>query len=428
MYCRMIRGAYIRANGEMACYCGPGEDVILGQLPVDGSDFDFVKDYYRNRAHLNVGRKMHEGVLPYPGVCLKCIYLDPLGSPGPEASDEIEWIHIEATSICNLNCRFCIPKENRLSYRVKPHYFPYELYTKMVDDIVANNMTVKWMYFSGQGEPGLHPRIWDMVQYAKDRLDTNFLVNTNGNIKYDDLIVDSGLDKIKVAVDGADQETYVAYRRDGKLSKAVDLTRRIHARKQELGVETPKIIWQYIIFEHNDTDEDIIAIQELAKECGVDEMWIKTTFSANYSRRSLDSIPRVFDNIIPMDLIAMVETNNNELDTKQAELEKLAAEGRWEELVPKGVETAKGIFRNFILGIERKQFYNDFGVSDDMALMEALADSQDLEFLPQIVRITPVFRLLAEAYRQTGRAEAARYYDKFSDKLEQSELGRRMAV
>lgn len=414
MYCRMIRGVYLRCNGEMACYCGPGEEIILGKLPLDKTQYNFVEDFYNNKRHKYIQSCMADNILPYPKVCLKCIYLEPLIPPRAEAfTKEIEWMHIEATSQCNLDCLFCIPSKERKSFRKKPFFLPFGMFEKVINDIVASDMKVKWMYFSGRGEPALHKQIWKMVELAKDRLRTNFLVNTNGNIPYSAGIVGSGLDKIKIAIDGTDQETYETYRRGGKIERIIKLTKSISARKRALGVSTPRIIWQYILFSHNDSMEALAKIQEMAIDCGVDEILFKSTFTHNYSSVALESIPKIHPKLSLLDIKGMITTSQTELDEKLNELVKFEKNGDWESMVPLGIDITKNIFQGFILGIERKQLYNKYGKTKDIVMMQDMAQNHGQEFPPLLQRLRHCFKALAEAYERTERADAARYYRAF---------------
>lgn len=417
----MIRGVYLRCNGEMACYCGPGEEIVLGKLPLDKTQYNFVEDFYNNKRHKYIRSCMANNVLPYPGVCLKCIYLEPHFFLQTEAVEkEIEWMHIEATSQCNLDCLFCIPLSERRSFRSKPHFLPFKMYEKVVDDIAAHEMSVKWMYFSGRGEPGIHRQVWDMVNLAKERLNTNFLVNTNGNIPYSDLIVDSGLDKIKIAIDGSDQQTYENYRRGGKLERVLKLTRQIAERKRTQGLSTPKIIWQYILFSHNDSLAALTRIQEMALDYGVDEILFKSTFTHNYSSLDLESIPNIYPNTVFMDIKGMVTISQSELDEEFVRLEQSKREADWDTVIPLGIDISKKIFRHFILGIEKKQLYNEYGKSDDVSVMIELARSHGQEFKALLGQLRHCFLTLIRAYEETNRHKASIYYHRFEEKLQQA--------
>ena len=65
------------------------------------------------------------------------------------------------------------------------------------------------------GEPFLNPDIFKIISYAKTK---NILIHssTNGNVRFSEEkaeeLVNSGLDSLIVAVDGATQETYGKYR------------------------------------------------------------------------------------------------------------------------------------------------------------------------------------------------------------------------
>lgn len=422
MYCRMIRGCYLRANGEMACYCGPGEEVTLAKLPVAEGDFDFIQDGYRNPAHRGVGERMRQGLLPYPAICLKCIYLEPLRDPGSDDEQEIEWMHVEATSQCNLNCGFCIPQKERATFREPPLYLPREAFARIVEDIARRGMRVKWMYFSGRGEPGLHPDLWEMVAMAKKRLGTDFLVNTNGNIAFDPLIVDSGLDKIKIAVDGATDDIYRRYRKGGSLDRVLNLTRSIAERKKALGCENPRIIWQYILFSHNDGDEHIAALQRLAMDCGVDEVLIKSTFTSGYSSRTLEGISRLHPALRTLDLQAMIQSKSEDLAGRISAMDAAMKAGNLDQALPLGLDAAKSIFRHFVLGIERKMSYNEYGSNGDIECMERLTSQHPEEFGEQMRMLAPLARRIASVYDAQGRGWAGEYYEKLARRLESREL------
>jgi len=327
MNCRMTRGIYLRANGEINCYCSTGEQISLVKLPLDGCNYNFVTDYYYKNKFKNIRDSIINEKLPFREYCLKCHYLDPFEKfDANKVNTEIEWVHIEATAICNLKCPFCIhgiPKKERKYSRPDPKLLPVGLYNKIIEDISSNGMNIKWMYFSGRGEPGLHPDLWRMVDIAKNKLDTNFLVNTNGNIVYDDMIVDSGLDKIKIAFDSHNQKIYSHYRINGRVNRLLKLTRMIAERKIAAKVKTPEIIWQRLMFNFNDSDEELIEYQKLAMDYGVNTLWIIYSWTDNRTLRTIDSFPKKFPNI---KFIDYAEWANISMEVLNAELEKSTSE------------------------------------------------------------------------------------------------------
>jgi len=306
-----------------------------------------------------VRARMSEDRLPYPATCLKCIYLDMERASGVEAlGEEIEWMHVEATSICNLDCPFCIPVAERKSYRPKPHYLPSATFRKIVDDIADHGLKIKWGYFSGRGEAGLHPKVWEMTAYIKQRLGTNFMVNTAGNIPYSDLIVSSGLDKIKIAIDGADQASYETYRRGGRLKKVLAFTKKIADRKRAAGSATPKIVWQYILFSHNDSQKELVKLQELALAHGVDQMLFKSTFTQSLSTQDPAKVPRIHPDIDFLDIRKMTDAPFAYIEEAYEQALTLLRENHHADAARAGIAILHRITQRFSWGSERKLAYN----------------------------------------------------------------------
>lgn len=357
MNCRMTRGVYLRANGEINCYCSTGEQVTLTHLPLDRDDWNFVNDFYMRGRFSGLRKDMARGVLPFPVQCVKCNYLLPHDSFDADAVDtEIEWLHAEAAAVCNLRCPFCvhgIPLEERTYTRPKPHILPRELYSKMLRDVKDAGMNFKWMYFSGRGEPGLHPQLWEMVTESKDMFDTNFLINTNGNIPYNDAIVDSGLDKIKIALDSLDQETYARYRRGGEVDTLLKLTRGIADRKAALGVKNPTIIWQIVLFDYNDSDEHLERYQRVAQEMGVDRIRLVFTYTEGFSSRRPSDVPMLFPDIEVLDSTQRDNLPLEDLERRLANLKDAPDLGH-------AMSLASRIMKWFNLGVEDRDAYNAY--------------------------------------------------------------------
>jgi len=419
MYCQMMRGVYIRCNGEMACYCGPGETITLAQLPLEEQNFCFIKDYYFNTKHQYIRNSMVNNILPFPSVCLKCVYLKLNKSEIEKLNHEIEWMHIESTSQCNLGCKFCIPQKERRSFRKPPYYLPIHLFKKIINDTNSNGYKVDKMYFSGRGEPCLHQHIWDMVEYAKKVLKTNFLVNTNGNIKYSNHIVESGLDKIKIAIDGNRQEIYEKYRVHGKLYKIFELTNNISEYKNKLGKKTPKIIWQYILFSYNDSIEDLVDLQKKAIELGVDEVLFKTTFTMdNYSKLDIKSIPIIHPNVKFLDIREMFTSKLDEINQMHEKLFFLKKNNQNKDAIIKAIEISSNIIKGFMIGLNSKTTYNLLA-NDDLTLLKFIKQykiSEDNDLKSKVEILLSCFDILSKSYKKDFQSKASEYFDNILSK------------
>jgi radical SAM protein with 4Fe4S-binding SPASM domain len=88
------------------------------------------------------------------------------------------------------------------------------------------------------------------------------------------LTVESGLDRLIISIDGTTQETYEAYRKQGKLSNVIQGAKNIIQWKNKLKSKTPYVIFQFLVVKPN--EHQIPEVYRLAKEIGADEVKLKT--------------------------------------------------------------------------------------------------------------------------------------------------------
>ena len=164
--------------------------------------------------------------------------------------------HIDPSLICNLRCPYC-PTGQRLGLR-PPVVIEWDLYKSIIDDI-GDYLFELHLY--NWGEPLLHKQTPQLIQYAKTK-GIKVIVHTNLSMKLSDKyiidLVRSGLDEIIVSCDGATQETYERYRRDGNLSLVRENMIRIQSAKKSLGRQNPTIFWKFIVFLHNQHEIEIV--------------------------------------------------------------------------------------------------------------------------------------------------------------------------
>lgn len=123
-------------------------------------------------------------------------------------------VFVDPASSCNFKCNFC-PTGHRDLIAETGRYqgiMKYDLFTKLVDDLYEFRAPLKVLRLYKDGEPLLNRRLADMVRYAKDsgyveRVDTT----TNGSLLTPgrvESLLDAGIDRINVSVDGMDEDTY----------------------------------------------------------------------------------------------------------------------------------------------------------------------------------------------------------------------------
>ncbi len=128
---------------------------------------------------------------------------------------------IESTAKCNLFCPMCL--RERLYLPPKDMELP--LFRKIIDEA---SEFLEFAVPYGLGEPLLNPEIFDMIAYCKKKgipagISTNATVLNEDNSRR---LIESGLDYIIFAFDGATRETYETYRKGASFDKVRD---NIHA-------------------------------------------------------------------------------------------------------------------------------------------------------------------------------------------------------
>jgi|GEM_PF-218155 len=143
-------------------------------------------------------------------------YLDILGIYAGEYAFKGPYhVQIDLTNDCNNDCIACwcnspLLEEKVLSSEVKKKYLPLEMVKQLLDDLALAG--TKEIYFSGGGEPFMHPQIMEILEYAKKKsfvcyVNTNFTLLTKEKLTK---LIDIGVDHLTVSTWAATPQTYAA--------------------------------------------------------------------------------------------------------------------------------------------------------------------------------------------------------------------------
>ncbi|NDJ84292.1 MAG: radical SAM protein [Chloroflexi bacterium] len=174
--------------------------------------------------------------------------------------------YIEPTLFCNLRCPAC-PTGLRLNLR-SPVRLDWDLFTAAIDEI---GEYIFELYMYNWGEPLLHPETPAMIRYAKQQhmqvtLSTNFSVALSDD--YLAALIDSGLDRIVISLDGVSAATYGHYRRQGDHGRVRENMSRLRAARDHKRRDKPEIVWQFLVFAHN--EHEISTAKACYREWGAD--------------------------------------------------------------------------------------------------------------------------------------------------------------
>jgi MoaA/NifB/PqqE/SkfB family radical SAM enzyme len=120
------------------------------------------------------------------------------------------------------------------------------------------------------GEPFLNKDIFRMITYASrkglaTRLSSNFYTMNHRDLER---VVDSGLNHIKISLDGASEETYAKYRVGGHFQQVFDNLKALIEIKRRRRRRFPIVEWQFLVMRHN--EHEIPKVRWLSDKIGVD--------------------------------------------------------------------------------------------------------------------------------------------------------------
>ena len=188
------------------------------------------------------------------------------------------FVSVEITNYCNLHCPECPVGSSKFS-RSGKNTFDSSLYKKLIDELKP---TLEHIILYFQGEPFLNNQFHELIKYAHNsRIYTS--TSTNGqflNEKTAKEIVQSGLDKIIISIDGSTQQVYGMYRVGGDLQKAIDGINYLNEWKKKLDSITPFVEIQFLVLKTN--EHQLKDMQKLAKSLHVDRLTFKTAQLYNF--------------------------------------------------------------------------------------------------------------------------------------------------
>jgi radical SAM protein with 4Fe4S-binding SPASM domain len=186
-------------------------------------------------------------------------------------------LSIEPTTACNLGCPECPSGLKQFSRPTGK--LNLDLHLQLLQQV---SKTVFYINYYFQGEPFLHPQFLTLIQQAKQH---NIYTATSTNAHFinqqkAEEIIDSGLDRLIISIDGLTQETYENYRVHGNLAKVIEASKHLIAAKKAKKSSTPQLIFQFLAVKPN--EHEIPAVFTLGKELGIDEVRIKTAQLYDY--------------------------------------------------------------------------------------------------------------------------------------------------
>ncbi|MBF0234196.1 MAG: radical SAM protein [Desulfamplus sp.] len=161
-------------------------------------------------------------------------------------------VRIEACSLCQLSCVLCPAALGETDKIIGKGYLKFENFKEFID----LNPQIRRIELGNFGEVFLNPDLPSILRYANEKMViTEIDEGSNLNDVTDECIeamIRYKTTRLRCAIDGISQETYQQYRVGGNLKKVIRNIEKINQIKKAYQSETPHLIFQFILFGHNE--------------------------------------------------------------------------------------------------------------------------------------------------------------------------------
>ena len=275
-------------DGRMVCGCADP----YGQRPLGDARTQTVTDIWRGDTVQTLRRDINDGGAAFCGDCPLKLPLEDTEQP-PQRSIDVgalpSRLYVECTAACNISCfEACCAPETGITKTRQAGMLDYDLFTRVIDETGPSLVRVD---FFNYGEAFLHKRAVEMCAYIKNKFPHIYVYTSTNGMALTEAkareLVHTGIDEVTFSIDGATQDTYAKYRQRGRLDVALGNLAAMADEKRRIGRDVPFLNWRYILFNWNDSDEEMSLARRRAAELGVDRLsWEITDHPENaFSKR-----------------------------------------------------------------------------------------------------------------------------------------------
>ena len=172
-------------------------------------------------------------------------------------------IYIEPTNQCNLECSMCLHR----TWDEPQGQMSWQVFTRVLES--ANSLSeTPSIFFGGLGEPLSHPQLIKMISQAKS-LPAEVELITNGTLldeNYARQLVNTGLDRIWISIDGASPESYADIRLGAALPEVLHNIKTLKRLRSGGHFPKPEIGIVFVAMKRNISD--LPAVIKLGRKLG----------------------------------------------------------------------------------------------------------------------------------------------------------------
>lgn len=180
-------------------------------------------------------------------------------------------LYLEITTHCNLDCQMCVRRAWNESYG----HMPLTTFRELMEQ-VERLPVPPTIHMSGYGEPTAHPDFLEMVRLAK-ATGASVEITTNGtllNTEMSTTLIQLGLDRLMVSIDGTTPEQYEDIRAYSSFEQVIENLRNLRRIKLRLKGRRgkPKVGISFVAMQQNVAD--LVELPWLSTYIGAEEVLV----------------------------------------------------------------------------------------------------------------------------------------------------------
>lgn len=190
---------------------------------------------------------------------------------------------IETTNACGLRCIMC--PRNYMTRKVG--FMKLDLFKKIIDQIKDYNDFV-WLHLFG--DPLLDRNIGEIIKYT-EQAGIQSGISTNPimlNEKAISTMMDNGLSRLVLSIDGTSAQTHNAIRVNSDYEKAMRNLRNFIDIKVKASLKKPQLILSFVTMDINKNEAD--EFRKMWSIEGIDQLWIKKMYTWNNEYEEINKL------------------------------------------------------------------------------------------------------------------------------------------
>ena len=145
------------------------------------------------------------------------------------------YLLIEPNAACNLKCPMCFQIDKSFTRKPFMGIMKWELFKKVVDE--ANEIGVGAITLASRGEPLMHPKFSEMIQYISKKENIFELkINTNGSFLNEKICHDifkSRVTTVVISADHYEKEKFEELRKNSKYEKIIENVKLLYSIREK---------------------------------------------------------------------------------------------------------------------------------------------------------------------------------------------------